>query len=201
MTLAWFLLSTKVCNIMVIVTIYSHILGNLLITPFRLQNVPPPSAAHTLQLSEQATPPIHLAISSSGERLVSLQRDLSARQANTLCLWQLNPRRIPGRGKILNPKLSSSHSASVSRPYQVLITECTDDDLLVSVLGYNSGGGGSVIIYRVTNSAWTEELSMACEANGRLMQSGDRDSILVWQSKEGGLFNGKCPMSCAMSIK
>jgi len=83
----------------------------------------------------------------------------------------------------------------------VLITECTDEDLLVSVLGYNSGGKGLIIVYRMASEAWTEEFSIACEANGRLIQSGDPDGNLIWQSKKGGLFNGECHMTRAMHIE
>jgi hypothetical protein len=80
---------------------------------------------------------------------------------------------------------------SVSRPYQVLITECADNDLLISVLGDSPGGKGSIIVYRISGEVWTEEIRIACEVNGRLLQSGDHNNNLIWQSKEGGLFDGK----------
>jgi len=78
----------------------------------------------------------------------------------------------------------------MTRASQVVITEGTTGELLVSVLGENAHSQGFLVTFRVSGETWTEELGIICEPNGRLLQNGDHGSSLIWQSREGGLFYG-----------
>ncbi|KIM33145.1 hypothetical protein M408DRAFT_149581 [Serendipita vermifera MAFF 305830] len=164
--------------------------GAALITPFRMQNVPPPAAAYTLQVGERLSPPIHMAISPSSESLVAIHLNISSPPSATLRLWQLNPRRTPGRGKIMTPQQIVSQTIDSFIPFQVTLTESTDA-CLVSILGQELDGQGSIKVFRVLKEMCTEEFSASCPANGRLVPSGDPECGLIWQSREGTLFHAQ----------
>lgn len=96
----------------------------------------------------------------------------------------------------MNPKLLSSQTIDIVIPYQVVLTE-SGDALQVGVLGQGLDDTGSIIVFRVSEGIWKEQSNTPCEANGRLVPSGDSEGSLIWQSREGNLFYGEhCKFTC-----
>jgi elongator complex protein 1 len=84
---------------------------NLLITPFRTQNTPPPMASYTIPLPST---PIHVAMSNTTDSLSILYRN------GLVQVWDLNTRvpdrkgsKLRGGGKVAEPKLAWEQTASL----------------------------------------------------------------------------------------
>ncbi|KAG8722224.1 hypothetical protein FRC09_006606 [Ceratobasidium sp. 395] len=96
----------------------------ILVTPFKLQNVPPPMSSFKLNLSTETTrrpPPVHLALSPDS-RLLGLLFANQEIQVWDLCL------RTGTKGKIADPRIVWSGSASgtnSTRPRQLALSNST----------------------------------------------------------------------------
>ncbi|PVF95559.1 IkappaB kinase complex, IKAP component [Serendipita vermifera] len=182
--------------------------GNILLTPFRLQNVPPPAASTTLDLNNQNRPPIHLSLSPCGHFLASIDILPEAQ----LSLWALNPHKKVVRGKVMDPQLVCRGLLSVERPYQVLVESNADGKWLVHVLGLNRQGKGQLISYRQSDKEWIQEISLDLDPNGRLLSLYEGSALNLWQSMSGKLlevpskeefssFPGHCVIAQSLSVR
>ncbi|KAG8724730.1 hypothetical protein FRC09_015203 [Ceratobasidium sp. 395] len=97
----------------------------ILVTPFKLQNVPPPMSSFRLSLSASETtrrpPPVHLALSPDS-RLLGLLFPNQEIQVWDLCL------RTGPKGKIADPRIvwsGSANDASLTGPRQLALSNST----------------------------------------------------------------------------
>ncbi|KAG9120672.1 hypothetical protein FRC07_003758, partial [Ceratobasidium sp. 392] len=108
---------------------------SILVTPFKLQNVPPPMSSFKINLSTienapRRPPPVHLALSPNSHLLGLLFPD------QEIQVWNLNLR-IGPKGKIAEPKLILSGPNSITkvvRPRQLALS-----DTSITVLGSDKG--------------------------------------------------------------
>ncbi|KAG8817137.1 hypothetical protein FRC17_000043 [Serendipita sp. 399] len=162
--------------------------GDALLTPFRVQNVPPPSASHKLALSSRSSPPIHIALSPSGELLAALSYhpDPNSEHRYSLSVWNLHPRKGPGRGKIMVPELIVADSVDLHIPTQILLCEgAQNSSWLVRVLHTARDGKGEIVIYGTEEGKMKHTTTAICESNGRVVPSVLDSAPLLWQSRQG----------------
>ncbi|CAE7213541.1 unnamed protein product [Rhizoctonia solani] len=135
--------------------------SSVLLTPFKLQNVPPPMSSFKIDLSPNATP-VHLAFSPDS-------RSLALVHSNSIQLWELAIR-IGTKGKIASPKLSWEHSFASGHnrasdlvcPRQIALLE---DSILV--LG--SDWDGSHDLLHITSTTDFESTTLRTPGFGRLI--------------------------------
>ncbi|KAL1945489.1 hypothetical protein VTO73DRAFT_2340 [Trametes versicolor] len=165
---------------------------NVLLTPFRSQNVPPPLASHTLALQlpptlqptlPQRTPvPIHAAFSSARDLLAVLW------EAGILQVYDLQTRLGPGRGKVVDPVLVWSGSLGPKSYRQVAFAaNGADADFRLAVLGSDPGGDAVdvVSVLDISGNEVVQTTDVAFVAhNGRLMSS----SNIAWEAPDGEVF-------------
>lgn len=106
---------------------------NLLITPFRTQNTPPPMASYTVALP--ATP-IHVAMSNITDSLSILYRN------GLVQVWDLNTRvpdrkgsKLRGGGKVAEPKLAWEQSTQMDGLVGMSLTMGTEGQIAVLATG------------------------------------------------------------------
>ncbi|KAJ7198481.1 pol II transcription elongation factor [Mycena pura] len=158
--------------------------SKVLLTPFRVQNVPPPMSAYQLPFSSthllSTRTPIHMSLSTSKDTLALLW------ESGRLELWFLQTRLIPGPAKIMHP--SQTFVGDVGRDgvrhRQVMLSPVPDT---IYVLGSGPQGHDIVTIVQLGQDA--AENSTAIEMpslNGRLIPNESR--VLIWQASDGRLY-------------
>ncbi|KAL1741747.1 IKI3 family-domain-containing protein [Schizophyllum fasciatum] len=155
--------------------------SQLLLTPFRIQNVPPPMASHTLALNSGLGPPVDIAFGHAGDVVGVLY-------ANGLVeLWDLHTRRSVGRGKPMQPeKISSGEigGASIWRQIGILQDSVAEDtSSIVYCLGTTEDGAD--IVASSDLKGQTRSV-IAPGSSGRLLSSG---RAVTWQAQDGGLYS------------
>lgn len=160
--------------------------GNALLTPFRLQNVPPPAASYTLGLHESKFPPVCLSLSSSGEMLASLA--YTAQETVEARLWNLNPRKISGRGRIMSPQCLATREINIPIPLQIVLDDSSPNRQTLLVLSQDLDGSGKISSYGVESGELQELVTVTCQPNGRLVSPSGSEAVL-WQSREGVLYH------------
>ncbi len=175
------------------------ILANLLLTPFRTQNVPPPMSSYQLPLIidnsdgkpdklQHLRTPIHVSFSSSRDSIAVLHHQ------GLVQLWDLHTRLEFGRGKVIDPSRISEVSLTDtltkgSRARQVLLTarKGESDTMTVSVLASDSEGD-YIVYFTVTDSIPSPpKIARLASASGRLLHGSYRT---FWQSGSGEIFEG-----------
>ncbi|KAG8811746.1 hypothetical protein FRC19_003616 [Serendipita sp. 401] len=167
--------------------------GDALLTPFRVQNVPPPSASYKLSLSSRFAPPIHIALSSSGEILaaMSYKADLDSEHGYSLSVWNLHPRKGPGRGKIMNPELIGTSQVVLYLPTQISLCQGTECSWSVRILHQLGEGDGEIAEFGIEKGELKRIGGVKCELNGQLISTVVDSAPLLWQSRQGAIFEGE----------
>jgi elongator complex protein 1 len=129
--------------------------ANLLLTPFRLQNIPPPMSSYQLHLSPEFprslslpkhTTPTHVTFSSENDDLAILW------ESGYFEVWALHMRLVPGLVKILNPTkilgdFAQTQKESGIRWRQILLRSngTSGKAFTVTMLGTGSGDQSDTI--------------------------------------------------------
>ncbi|TFK50763.1 pol II transcription elongation factor [Heliocybe sulcata] len=166
---------------------------SVLLTPFRMQNVPPPMASCHLSLVNNDLPalmgqrtPVHVAFSAEKDVLAALW------SFGRVQLWDLRTRLAVGRGKIMDPVLlwegDVRRGSDRSEARQIAVwTE--DDRVHIAMLSteYESAEGDVVSIADVGHGKLEGQRDIHMpDRNGWLISSPDK--VVVWQSAEGQIF-------------
>ncbi|KIY46095.1 IkappaB kinase complex, IKAP component [Fistulina hepatica ATCC 64428] len=155
--------------------------SDLFLTPFRVQNIPPPMSSHELRLAVARTP-AHLAFSPVSDLLAVLWEN------GCVELWDLHTRLENGRGKVIKPEKLSSEaldgedSAVRWRQVQLICNDASDVPRIVA-LGTNANG----IDMLASSIRGTSVRHTLPGGHGRLSASL---SDISWQSQSGALYNG-----------
>jgi elongator complex protein 1 len=117
-------------------------IAQLLLTPFRTQNTPPPMSSYQIQLPHQ---PVHVAFSHNSDSLAVLLHDGSVQ------VWDLNTRlpgpkgsKLRGGGKVAGPTLR--WEGRIEAEVGILKQICMDDEGRVAILCTAELGSGGVLI-------------------------------------------------------
>lgn len=107
----------------------SVVLGvNILLTPFRSQNVPPPMSSFNLELTSARTP-AHISFSTTNDTVALLW------ESGVVQVWYLQTRLGPGPGKIMNPIKLGEGSISIGLARRVGISAVVDGKATLAILG------------------------------------------------------------------
>jgi hypothetical protein len=131
-----------------------------------------------------------MALSQHGDALGALLYD-HASQKPTLSLWSLNPRRTPGRGKIMNPGFLGNEIIPQRTSLQLLLRTSQNGDMQAFILGQDEAGSGSITGISVSEGIWNRRETIECALNGRLVNVSDETSPILWQSHHGILHEGE----------
>ncbi|KAI5122330.1 hypothetical protein M0805_002497 [Coniferiporia weirii] len=166
--------------------------GNLLLTPFRTQNVPPPMASCTLPMAVpgSARPPIHVAFAQNADCLAVLGH------FGRVSLWNLNTRMEFGRGKALVPcetcavNLGPSFLDCEPRQLCVSKTSSSPDTFRITCLASNSDDDVMTIV-DIEEKTGQEPKTLVLP--GRLGRLVNADTGIYWQSQGGEIFSVSIP--------
>ncbi|OCH92072.1 IkappaB kinase complex IKAP component [Obba rivulosa] len=180
--------------------------ANILLTPFRSQNVPPPMASHILTFTLPSPPspaqafiprvpvPVHISFSPLKDFLAVLW------ESGYIEVWDLQTRLEPGRGPAMAPSqvwmgLANPDGAEIgalSLNYrQIVISASATAESLVSlaVLGSATDGGEhdvvSVIVILPSGTVAQRRRVRTPELHGRLIPA---EEGIIWQSSSGEIF-------------
>ncbi|CCM05755.1 uncharacterized protein FIBRA_07987 [Fibroporia radiculosa] len=180
--------------------------SNILLTPFRTQNVPPPMASHTLFLSAstdlmsqtnlRVTVPLHTSFATTHDLLVLLWESGYAE------LFDLRTRLSPGRGKVMDPLtmwtgqaiVAGSEGSSPTCRQVILLSDRhfeaqPNGNAAVRLAILSNIGNKCDVVHIITIEAG--ELAGRCAVempglHGRLSHAG---STIVWQAADGTLYD------------
>ncbi|KAF7290054.1 polymerase II transcription elongation factor [Mycena chlorophos] len=157
--------------------------AKVLLTPFRTQNVPPPMSSFQLSLNQTRGVPVHLALSPLNETLALLWED------GHLELWDLHTRIKPGPGKIMDP--TSVFSADVGGCHRQVVFPPRSDTVYLLGPGRH-GHDRDVVTVVPTSDAKAGPRTIELPAtNGRLIPYARDAESVIWQARDGGLFEGE----------
>ncbi|KAG1738258.1 pol II transcription elongation factor [Suillus lakei] len=179
----------------------------ILLTPFRMQNIPPPMSSHQLL----ANTPTDADASSGGLFLSQVPPHISLSQSHDLLaavwqqghvmVWALQTRITPGGGAAMNPILiwSANLPGELCRCRQVLVSSGNDDNehrtISAVILGSDVSGNDRIVIYdfehvilplKSISATRTRSISLQ-QKNGRLVPH-EVPEHLAWQAPDGSIF-------------
>lgn len=180
-----------------------HPTDEVLLTPFRTQNVPPPMSSYQLKTSTSTSSldisssqtPVHISLAPSSDHLAALW------QNGRVSVWSLNTRIGSGKGKAMDPTLIWTTGLLGEKFWrQVSVPDLTKREkrtVSVVLLG-SEGGSDHVMIYDIPVDDATNDKTERGEcflvkmprANGRLTASYN-DLLPVWQGLDGELYEGR----------
>ena len=173
---------------MLVYVIFTANLDKILLTPFRLQNIPPPMFSH--QLSVRSTdvnpihaPPVHLSFSSAQDILGVLW------ESGRIELWDLHTRLESGRGKVMAPILIWSGQVEPSKRQITVTTSVALDSLArVTILGSGLYGRDMVEVVEILSDLTTKHYTILMPSQGgRLVPS---DGFIYWEAVNGVIYQG-----------
>lgn len=132
---------------------------------------------------------MHLGLSQTGDALAAILHEPSA--GSYVAFWSLDPRKVPGRGKVVNPRKLGHHALEVAQATQVLVSNSDDGGWHVYVLAQNKQGEGVIYDYRISDDRWVEEGKYSCDGNGSLVAINGKNCPVLWQSSTGQLRYGR----------
>ena len=174
--------------------------ANLLLTPFRSQNIPPPMSSYQLALSPEIsrplalpkpTAPVHVTFSREKDDVAILW------ESGYFEIWTLNMRLVPGLAKILDPTkilggFAQTKKESDIRWRQILLrsNDASGKSFTVTVLGTGPGDQSDTItVSTVGDGVTTGTINFPLPyRNCRLVTCSDAD---MCQSPNGELFTCK----------
>lgn len=168
------------------------LIGSLHLTPFRIQNIPPPMAAYTLKIPHSQRPPSHVALSSSGDGLALLWSS----PIPVVEIWDLKTRRVGGRGKVMAPVLVWKESwPDQSEAWQVALSESNEGTWVTAILcaPHSATSEACLVIATLKGGKCVDRHAIPCSPNGRLVLGDEQQLGLALESSEGLLYRGKYP--------
>jgi elongator complex protein 1 len=168
--------------------------GSLHLTPFRIQNIPPPMAAYTIKIPHSQRPPVHIALSSSGDSLALLWSSPIV----MVEIWDLKTRRVGGRGEVMAPTLVWKESfPDQSEAWQITLSQSDEGTWVVAILcmPHSATSEACLAIATLKEGKCVDRHAIPCSPNGRLVPGDEQQLGLVLESSEGLLFRGKHPIS------
>ena len=176
---------------MLVYVIFTANLDRILLTPFRLQNIPPPMSSHQLSVRSTDTnpihaPPVHLSFSSVQDILGVLW------ESGRIELWDLHTRLESGRGKVMAPILIWSGQVE---PLKRQISVTTSGALVpeeslarVTILGSGLYGRDMVEVVEILSDLTTKHYTILMPSQGgRLVPS---DGFIYWEAVNGAIYQG-----------
>ncbi|KAI5890064.1 IkappaB kinase complex, IKAP component [Schizophyllum commune H4-8] len=151
--------------------------SQLLLTPFRIQNVPPPMSSHKLALQPALGPPVHVAFGHIGDVMGVLYA------SGLVELWDLHTRTTVGRGKPMAPEKIASGELSGGRDWRQIVVVQGGAPTTVYCLGTVDDGRDITI---TTDLKAETRSAVAPGRHGRLLSSG---SAATWQAADGKLYD------------
>ncbi|KAH7106712.1 IKI3-domain-containing protein [Auriculariales sp. MPI-PUGE-AT-0066] len=152
----------------------------LKLTPFRLQNIPPPMCSHPLDLPRRQ-PPIHVSFSATSDRVAALW------ESGVIIVWNLDTQAVLKRGQACSPRVVwDSTLPSTARWRQAILVTSGDGVDEVIALGSSVSDGHDVLqrqeLNTLNSNASTVQL---ISGGGRLV---DIETLPVaWQAASGDL--------------
>jgi elongator complex protein 1 len=179
-------------------SLYAPFSANLLLTPFRSQNIPPPMSSYQLALSPEfsrslsvsnPTAPVHVTFSPENDDLAILW------ESGYFEIWTLNMRLVPGRAKILDPTkiwggFAQTEKESDIRWRQILLrsNDASGKCFIVTVLGTGPGDQSDTItVSTVKEGVITGTIDFPLPYRNCRLVSGSVPDMC--QSPDGELFS------------
>ncbi|KAL1687873.1 IKI3 family-domain-containing protein [Schizophyllum commune] len=151
--------------------------SQLLLTPFRIQNVPPPMSSHKLALQPALGPPVHVAFGHIGDVVGVLY-------ANGLVeFWDLHTRTTVGRGKPMVPERIASYEVKGGQDWRQIAIVQDGASTTVCCLGTAKDGKDILVLSDLKGQT---HRAVAPGRYGRLLSSG---SAATWQAADGKLYD------------
>ncbi|KAJ3932076.1 MAG: IkappaB kinase complex IKAP component [Lentinula lateritia] len=171
--------------------------SDVLLTPFRTQNVPPPMSSMQLALlagpldksqfpRSAARVPVHTCFSPSSDVLGVLW------EHGYVEVYHLRTRLGPGRGKVMQPTkigiCSLNETNNHCRQIVILASTCNADSLSFTTLILGSLSESDVVVITQFNGQRITETGAVAmtSRNGRLVRSST--DACVWEAEDGKLF-------------
>ncbi|RPD57919.1 IkappaB kinase complex IKAP component [Lentinus tigrinus ALCF2SS1-6] len=168
---------------------------NLLLTPFRTQNVPPPMSSHTLSLKlpdvslppmpRRSPTPIHAAFASRSDLFAALW------EPGIVEIFDLKTRLGPGRGKVIDPATlwSGVLEGTGSRSYRQVVFDQSDgsqEAIRLIILGTDTSGDANdvVCVLDILGDESKQTVVPLPARNGRLIAGQG----VLWQSPDAQVF-------------
>ncbi|KIJ66069.1 hypothetical protein HYDPIDRAFT_174791 [Hydnomerulius pinastri MD-312] len=186
----------------------------VLLTPFRTQNVPPPMSSCQLlmsascaaadsstsspsnQTSSWKCTPAHISLSASGDLVAAVW------EHGRVAVWSLHTRLGPGKEKVMDPSLIWTADLGTEHNFwrQVTVSVLDDDEnriVRVVILGSAEGGVDQSDVRAIRFASASEHSPTSEESwtvkmpgqNGRLVASYDYLTPF-WQAPDGEIFEG-----------
>ncbi|KAF9647728.1 Elongator complex protein 1 [Thelephora ganbajun] len=149
---------------------------NMLLTPFRSQNVPPPMSSYELVLPFVRAP-IHASFSPTNDTVAFLW------ESGLVQVWNLQTRLGPGSGKIMNPIKVGEGTISVGLARRVSVSTVADGKTTLAILGSR---GNDVLAYAEAGDG-IFEVKNEVDLPGRGGTIPDA-AIYAWQDSMGQVF-------------
>lgn len=190
-----------------------HPTDEVLLTPFRTQNVPPPMSSYQLKTSlstlftdtPSAQTPVHISLSPLNDLLASVWQD------GRISVWSLNTRIGPGKEKVMDPTLVWTAGLRDGEKFwrQVSVSDMTGGEkrtVRVTLLG-SEGGFDHVTVHEISIADARDDkperdecfLVKMTGVNGRLIASYVH-LPLVWQDIKGEIFEGRVTFGLVSSF-
>ena len=151
---------------------------NVLLTPFRSQNVPPPMSSFKLVLPP-ARAPLHASFSSINDTVAFLWEN------GQVQVWDLQTRLGPGPGKIMNPIKVGEGAVSVGLARRVCISAIVNERVTLSVLG--SRENDVLTCVEVGGNTFEIKNTVDLPGRGGIITDVAAD---IWQDSMGQFFRG-----------
>ncbi|KAK0195983.1 pol II transcription elongation factor [Armillaria mellea] len=156
--------------------------SNILLTPFRTQNVPPPMSSYQLAVlpepSQGSRIPVHVCFSHSSDLLAVLW------ETGYVEVWDLSTRLTSGRGKVMDPKKVTSRTSPSVYPASYRQVILRSDGSLLLLGSDNSDGLDIITTINIEEEAGPYMVMPS--RNGRLFPV---DQEIIWQSSDGEFFD------------
>lgn len=166
------------------------LLAKILLTPFRMQNVPPPMSSLQLDLvaSTSLHPiqvPVHTAFCVTKDVLAALW------ESGFVEVWSLNTRLEQGYGPVMKPsQVWAGKFDYCSKAHQIVAQEGPDNTLRLLILGVTDNGMDVLVDVSVEGGAVNAKVPRSIGMrSGRLITS---DAGILYQSATGEVQEGKC---------
>ncbi|KAG9221313.1 hypothetical protein CCMSSC00406_0009424 [Pleurotus cornucopiae] len=164
--------------------------SKILLTPFRMQNVPPPMSSLQLDLvaSTSLHPiqvPVHTAFCVTKDVLAVLW------ESGFVEVWNLNTRLEQGYGPVMKPsQVWAGKFDYCSKAHQIVAQEGPDNTLRLLILGVTDNGMDVLVDVSVEGGAVNAKAPRSIGMrSGRLITS---DAGILYQSATGEVQEGKC---------
>ncbi|KAK0212323.1 pol II transcription elongation factor [Desarmillaria ectypa] len=156
--------------------------SDILLTPFRTQNVPPPMSSCRLAVlpesSQVSQVPIHVCFVHGSDMLAVLW------ETGYVEVWDLSTRLTPRGGKVMDPKRVTCRTPPSAKPGSYRQVVLRSDGVLL-LLGSDNGDGSDIIMTVEIEEGAGQSMVMLSR-NGRLLPV---DQGIIWQSPGGELFD------------